>query len=89
MQNINIEQLMALLGALGTLGSILAGVLPKHWLVTQVMARLFADPRNIRGGSLPAVKLPPPDLYGRDDKTPAESPAAKRPSDPPPPETWR
>lgn len=87
MQNINIEQLMTLLGALGTIGSILAGVLPKHWLVTQVLARVFADPRNIRAKSVP--KLPPPELYGRDEKTPAESPAAKRPSDPPPPETWR
>lgn len=89
MQNINIEQFMALLGALGTVGSVLASVLPKHWLVTQVLARLFADPRNIRGGFVPSMKLPPPELYGREDKTPAESPAAKRPSDPPPPETWR
>jgi hypothetical protein len=27
---------------------VLAGVLPKHWPVTQLLARLFADTRDIR-----------------------------------------
>lgn len=81
-----IEQLMALMGAIGTVASILATVLPKHWPLTQLLARFFADTRGVHAQS---ARLPPPTFYGRDEKTPAESPAAKRPSDPPPPETWR
>lgn len=42
------KQAAIIAGAVGTFGSVLAGVLPKHWPVTQLLARLFADTRDIR-----------------------------------------
>lgn len=86
-----IEQLMVLMGAVGTIASMLAAVLPKHWLITQILAKYFADVRGVR--KLPVPNDPAETLkrvYRREEEvTPVESPAAKRPSDPPPPETWR
>lgn len=84
-------QLTIIAGAIGILGSAIASKAPKHWLITQLCARYFADTRNLRK---PPVPNGPAEtlkrVYRREDEvTPSESPAAKRQSDPPPPETWR
>lgn len=42
------KQLAIIAGAVGTAGSLLAGVLPPSWAITQLLARLFADTRDIR-----------------------------------------
>lgn len=89
--NVTIEQLMALLGAIGTVASILGAVLPKHWPITQLLTKYFADTRGVR--KVPVPNDPTETLrrvYRREEElTPTESPAAKRPSDPPPPDTLR
>ena len=41
-------QLTIIAGAIGILGSAVASKAPKHWLITQLCARYFADPRNLR-----------------------------------------
>lgn len=86
-----IEQLVTLMGAIGTIASILGAVLPKHWPITQLLTKYFADVRGVR--KVPVANDPAETLkrvYRREDEvTPSESPAAKRQSDPPPPETWR
>lgn len=52
--------LTTLAGTVGLLGSALASALPKHWAVTQVLARLFADLRNVRQVPPQLPPLPPP-----------------------------
>lgn len=91
LNNVTIEQLVTLMGAIGTIASVLGAVLPKHWPITQLLTKYFADVRGVR--KVPVANDPGETLrrvYRREEEvTPVESPAAKRPSDPPPPETWR
>lgn len=48
MNNISLEDLAALAGAVGVIGSFLATVMPKHWPATKLLAQLFLDARGVR-----------------------------------------
>ena len=91
LNNVTIEQLVTLMGAIGTVASVLATVLPKHWPITQLLAKYFADVRGVR--KVPVANDPAETLrraYSREDEvTPTEPAIARRKSDPPPPETLR
>jgi hypothetical protein len=92
LNNVTIEQLMALLGAIGTVASILGAVLPNHWPITQLLTKYFADPRGVRKvptkNEVAATVLRR--AYSQEDElTPVEPAIARRKSDPPPPDTLR
>jgi hypothetical protein len=89
--NVTIEQLITLFGAIGTIASILGAVLPKHWPITQLLTKYFADVRGVR--KVPVANDPAETLrraYSREEElTPVEPSIARRKSDPPPPDTLR
>jgi hypothetical protein len=91
LNNVTIEQLVTLMGAIGTIASILGSVLPKHWPITQLLTKYFADVRGVR--KVPVANDPAETLrrvYRREEElTPTEPAIARRKSDPPPPETLR
>ncbi len=84
LNQVNLEQIMVFLGALGTIASLLATVLPKHWVFTQLLAKYFADTRGVRKVPEELKEKPKPIDTWRDDKTPIEPLTARRKSDPPP-----
>jgi hypothetical protein len=91
LNNVTIEQLVTLMGAIGTIASILGSVLPKHWPITQLLTKYFADVRGVR--KVPVANDPAETLrrvYRREEELTHTEPAiARRKSDPPPPETLR
>src|SRR5690606_31001914 len=88
---ITVEQIMAIFGAIGTIASVLGTVLPKHWPITQLLTKYFADPRGVRKAPTQLREPEPTETlrraYSREDElTPTEPAIARRKSDPPPPE---
>jgi hypothetical protein len=47
------KQLSAIAGAIGIICSLAASKLPRDWPLTQLLARFFADTRDIRGQVAP------------------------------------